>query len=388
VRDRSEVYATLLIYLLFALLAVHASDVETKDAATIGSELTQLTPWNFDEMVGQEKNVLVMFYAPWCGGCTKFMPKYVQTARMLKDIPILDVVKADVTEFEYEVLQEFKVGKVPALKLFKKEDTEPMQITPGDPFDLHLTVKEKIGMAVPNKCLFGDSDAETVTAATWKKTVMDTTHSVLVQFYAPWCQHCKKMLPTYNNIARKMTSIPGIKAVRVNADADKELMKKYNVKLLPTFMIFGKQNKTGTVYRIPDNAESHLSMINQIITRLQQPDSTPEIEAEAEELLTKVTAFKATSQSMEALTELVKAVRLNITQVWQTSIVPLVSQLRESEATRLKTEASDMAGGGNFASALERLEKIMSLYGDTKMAKSEAVDNLIHNCKHALGKLP
>eukprot|EP00400_MALV-I_sp_L67-5_P000380 gene380-491_t len=36
--------------------------------------------------------------------------------------------------------------------------------------------------------------------------VMDTTKDVLVEFYAPWCGHCTKFKPVYEEFARKITS--------------------------------------------------------------------------------------------------------------------------------------------------------------------------------------
>merc|ERR1712072_1059168 len=110
---------------------------------------------------------------------------------------------------------------------------------------MHFAIKEAIGIAVPNKCMFGDSDAEDITTATWEAKVMDPSHSVLVEFFAPWCKFCKKFTPTYNNIARKSVSIPGVRVVRVNMDKQKELGERYKVKKLPTLMVFSKGNKDG-----------------------------------------------------------------------------------------------------------------------------------------------
>merc|ERR1711988_1740404 len=142
----------------------------------------------------------------------------------------------------------------------------------------------KLGLRVPNKCMFGESDAQTVTNSSWDKVVMDPAKSVLVQFYAPWCPHCKRFVSTYNSIARKLSTQQGVQAVRVNADDDKDLMKKYGVKTLPTLMIFSKKNKTGTVYELPE-AKQHLEMVNSVIERLQQPESDEQMETAARDLL-------------------------------------------------------------------------------------------------------
>ena len=68
-------------------------------------------------------------------------------------------------------------------------------VHPREPWEMHFDVKEKMGLPIPNKCLFGDSDAADVSEADWEKTVMDDNTSVLVNFYAPWCPHCQKFVP-------------------------------------------------------------------------------------------------------------------------------------------------------------------------------------------------
>lgn len=351
-----------------------------------GSKLSQLTPWNFGEKVGGDKHVLTIFYAPWCGGCKKFMPKYVETARMLQGLEDLAVMKSDVTEFDYEELKgRLNVSKVPAMKLFKKGSTAQMHVVPQEPFEMHFAIKEALGYPVPNKCMFGDSDAEAVTSSTWDKIVMDPTQSVLVKFYAPWCSHCKKFSSVFNTIARKLMVINGVKAVRVNADDSKELMEKYGVKRLPTLMVFSKKNKNGTVYPIPD-ANEHLEMINKVILRMQQPESDPGIEEDAKAVLVTVKEMQKEGRITDAIAKLSKiaATKLNVTEVWRTSLLPLQNVLRETEALRLKNQASDIAGEGNFGPALEILQKVLHLYGDTAVVKSEAFENLHFNCKEML----
>merc|ERR1719230_182715 len=223
---------------LVALAVLALARLSVQDGTYRSASLGSLTPWNFEEVVGGKKNVLAIFHMPDCGGCKKFMPKFEEAAMMLSQLqndtkfPLV-VLKADATEFEYETLKDdLKVSQVPAVKLFKKGSTTPLHVPPSEPFDMHFKIKEAIGMPTPNKCLFGESDAEDVTPDTWDAKVMDPTHSVLVEFYAPWCPHCKRFTSVYNGIARKALNMPGVRVVRVDIDKHKALGEKYGVKLL------------------------------------------------------------------------------------------------------------------------------------------------------------
>ena len=53
---------------------------------------------NFDEVVNDpERDVLIEFYAPWCGHCKSLAPKYEELAEKLKDEPGVTIAKMDAT---------------------------------------------------------------------------------------------------------------------------------------------------------------------------------------------------------------------------------------------------------------------------------------------------
>ncbi|XP_059171523.1 protein disulfide-isomerase A3-like [Physella acuta] len=53
---------------------------------------------NFDDIVNnEEKDVLIEFYAPWCGHCKSLAPKYEELATKLKDEKDLVIAKMDAT---------------------------------------------------------------------------------------------------------------------------------------------------------------------------------------------------------------------------------------------------------------------------------------------------
>lgn len=63
---------------------------------------------------------------------------------------------------------------------------------------------------------------------------------ILIDFYANWCQPCKKMIPILKEIEKENKEL---KIVRVNADKQSAEIKKFNVNALPTLVILKDKNE-------------------------------------------------------------------------------------------------------------------------------------------------
>jgi len=59
---------------------------------------------------------------------------------------------------------------------------------------------------------------KTVVAANFDKVVKDASKDVLIEFYAPWCGHCKQLEPIYKDLAKKLKSETNLVIAKVFED--------------------------------------------------------------------------------------------------------------------------------------------------------------------------
>ena len=64
----------------------------------------------------------------------------------------------------------------------------------------------------------------------------------LVEFFAPWCGHCKNLEPKWRKAASKLKG--NVTLAKIDAEEYKSIAEKYKVKAFPTIKVFGHGKKT------------------------------------------------------------------------------------------------------------------------------------------------
>lgn len=58
----------------------------------------------------------------------------------------------------------------------------------------------------------------------------------LVDFYATWCSPCQMMTPVLNSLKEELSD--NFNLVKIDIEKDSDLVKKYNIRSVPTFLLF------------------------------------------------------------------------------------------------------------------------------------------------------
>merc|ERR1711902_184163 len=80
----------------------------------------------------------------------------------------------------------------------------------------------------------------------WDDLVGNSGKDALVEFYAPWCGHCKKLTPIYDELGEKMAD-EDVEIVKMDATAN-DVPPQYDVKGFPTLYWLPKGSKKPVAY--------------------------------------------------------------------------------------------------------------------------------------------
>jgi len=230
-------------------------------AASCFAAVVDLDGSNFDDFVGKDKPALVEFFAPWCGHCKALTPEYESLGESFDKVDSVVVAKVDADKHR-DLGGRFGVTGFPTIKWFPAGSTEGEVYSGGRTADdMTEFINGKIGTNVRVK---KPPTAVTVLdPKNFDKIVKDTKKDVLIEFYAPWCGHCKKLAPDYEKVAATFQNDPNVVIASLDADKYRDLAQQYEISGYPTLKWFPKNNKDGEAYNGGRTPEDFVQFINE-----------------------------------------------------------------------------------------------------------------------------
>lgn len=111
-----------------------------------------LTDDNFDEEIAKNPNLLVEFYAPWCGHCKKLAPKYASAASQLASLdPPQYIAKVDCTT-NPNLKAKYEIKGFPTLKFFKNGEPHDYKGQREAKGIYEYVVKQTMPASLPIQC--------------------------------------------------------------------------------------------------------------------------------------------------------------------------------------------------------------------------------------------
>jgi protein disulfide isomerase family A protein 3 len=92
-----------------------------------------------------------------------------------------------------------------------------------------------------------DGGVKVVVGKNFKDIVLDPTKDVLLEMYAPWCGHCKKLEPAYTELGNKLKDVPGLTIAKMDATANDSPHPKYQARGYPTILYAPANNKDNPI---------------------------------------------------------------------------------------------------------------------------------------------
>ena len=80
------------------------------------------------------------------------------------------------------------------------------------------------------------SQVASVGEGNFQTEVVESDHTVVVDFWAEWCEPCKMLAPLLDKVASRFEG--RIKVVKCNVEENKEIAEKYAIYSIPNLVFF------------------------------------------------------------------------------------------------------------------------------------------------------
>lgn len=237
---------------------------------SVSADVIHLTASDFDKYVDGSSNILVEFYAPWCGHCKSLAPEWEIAGKTFLEDDDIKIAALDATAAQ-AVATKYGVKGYPTIKFFPKGSTTPEDYNGGRTADTIVKwVNDKVGTS--RKIKKAPSAVVSLTSGDFEQAL--GSKAALVEFYAPWCGHCKELTPKYEALAKVFAGDKNVLIAKVDATEEQELASKYDVSGFPTIKFFPADSSEPVSYENARELDAMVAFINENAGTKRKPDGT------------------------------------------------------------------------------------------------------------------
>uniref|UniRef100_A0A8C9VZZ9 Protein disulfide-isomerase A6 n=1 Tax=Scleropages formosus TaxID=113540 RepID=A0A8C9VZZ9_SCLFO len=215
-------------------------------------DVVDLSPSNFDREVMQSDSLwLVEFYAPWCGHCQRLVPDWKKAATALK----VNCAPQHPPSHHSAVNTHPGARRLNCASLcgygLYRPGTAGSAIVDAAINALRSLVKDRMagksgGSDQSRQSGSGGGaskkDVVELTDDNFDQTVLNSDDVWMVEFFAPWCGHCKNLEPEWAAAATELKEQTKgkVRLGAVDATVHQVLASRYGIRGFPTIKVFRK----------------------------------------------------------------------------------------------------------------------------------------------------
>ncbi|CAD5117400.1 DgyrCDS6173 [Dimorphilus gyrociliatus] len=248
------------------------------------------------EVVNSDDLWIIEFYAPWCGHCQQLAPEYKKAATALKGIAKVGAVDMDKHQ---SVGGPYNVRGFPTIKVFGANKNSPSDYngarSASGLVDAALNGLRQItsarlsgrgGSSGGGSGSRGGSsggskpgnqdDVIELTDSNFEKLVYGSDDIWLVEFFAPWCGHCKNLAPQWASAA---TELKGkVKVAAVDATVNTVVASRFGIRGYPTIKYFPAGAKDQNSAEEYDGGRTSGDIVRWALDKLAENVPPPKVE--------------------------------------------------------------------------------------------------------------
>nr|AXY94695.1 disulfide-isomerase [Habrobracon hebetor] len=219
---------------------------------------------------GDIKSHLLLFLSKEAGHFDKYLEGIQEPAKKFRGQVLFVTINADENDHE-RILEFFGMKKedVPAMRIIKLEQ-DMAKFKPENPDLDGANVLEFVTAFVDGKLkrhlmsqdLPEDWDKEPVkvlVGTNFAEVAFDKSKHVLVEFYAPWCGHCKQLAPIYDKLGEKFKDNADVVIAKMDATINE--VEEAKIDSFPTLILYKKETNEAVSY----NGERTLEGLSKFI---------------------------------------------------------------------------------------------------------------------------